>query len=159
MVTEACLAWDAIPPEANHIPHVDVVYVEESIRFGQQVLAIVVAAGWGWGKSGGPIRGAWRIKFPEVSAYRKRPLWPGATPPLTCPASREALWEIFPSNYLEESAAPNGIFLPHPESVHHYVIYAGSDDLYEVVAGDDWACEPMPDVWAHPFEDHVPNPK
>lgn len=157
MVIEACLPWDAIPDAANKYWNVDVVNVEESRRPNHPPFSIIIAANLEDADPNGPIAAAWRITFNQYEAYRLRPYGYPGNLPLTRPDNVKALWEVYPSQFLSESSAPEGISLAgRPVRLHHFVVCTGGNDVYEVIAAE-WKSERLPDEWAHPFERPVPN--
>lgn len=110
-IEEACLPWEPIPEEANKEWQVDVVHLEETPTNPGEDLSLVIAAAWGDDTGNEPSRGAWQLSFRRVYAFRKRFYGDAGNLSLTRPNREKATWEIFPSRYLEESSAPNGISL------------------------------------------------
>lgn len=151
MISEETLHWDPIPDAANRAEFLDVVHLEE-LRVGKLVVAVTVASTW-TAASGERERGAWRLSFSGIVGYRSRIIGYRGNPPLTRPSDGRATWELFPSNYLVESSAPDGLTIPEGYRVHHYVIYGAY--VYEIVASDCQSA-PLPDSWAHPFAARVP---
>jgi hypothetical protein len=158
MIEEACLPWTPLPEPFSHDWAVDVVHLAETTgnrRPPGENLSIAVAAYSEPTATTPRHDAAWRIDFRYCQAYRKRILnYAGADPltgadPQTRPDPQTAFWEIAPSRYLVESGVRSG----YPgEEFHHYVIVAGIDTVYEMLA-QDWHCTPLPQEWAKPFSD------
>lgn len=141
MVREACQPWEPIPVNEYQF-NMEVTRIEETTQpappSGRSVLLsdiVVRQAGTG------ALVGAWRLTFLYVRAYRMRPLNQPGNLPLTAPDDDSIFWELFPSSYLVECSAPNGIY--GGMRWHHFVMRTSLDDVYEVVA-HQWECQDIP---------------
>jgi hypothetical protein len=150
MVEESWREWSIIPNYAlQGDGEIDVVHFEESLRTGSPVVSLVIAANWREPGSEEYQSGAWRISFQNTLAFRKRPVHYEGNLHLLQPPDFRSIYEIFPSNYLEQSSAPSGIaWFGRP--VHHYVIRLNSQEIYEVIA-ENATNEQIGQEWAYTF--------
>lgn len=162
MIVEACVPWNPLPDEANEYWDVDVMFLQESPRSnGFEGLSLIVASQWkipGDKSESTWMHKAWRLRFPQCRAYRKRTVEYPGNPPLIRPDQRKATWEIFPSDYLMEDGIPDGLVSEVVDNAiryHHFVILTGGNIAYEVIS-TAWTSEPVGDEWAHPFAKSPP---
>jgi len=134
---ERCIPWDPIPREYNRWSDLAVTnFGEVGVETTDGVACIILSF-----LPGEDFQHdhRWRIFFPQVLAYRLRPVvfggWPEALPLTQPPKSWSssgkgfiALWEIAPSVYVAQSVDPH-----MRDRAHHYVL-VNHDMAYEVIA-------------------------
>lgn len=134
---ECCIPWDPIPREYNRLSELSVTDFGEVIIDTMDGVACILHSfppGEDFQRDH-----RWRVFFPQILAYRHRPIvfgaWPEALPLTQPPKSWSisgkgyvALWEITPSVYVAQSVQPT-----RRNAVHHYVLM-NHDMAYEVIA-------------------------